>query len=196
MATTLSVGDCDNCTSTQMHITNQLRLAAAKLESKTKYAYILPWTFCNADTQKGAKACSTQLRGRPLELHDEATQELMATADHLQSLTLVAEGCPCPLSWQREVDRISNSCIDESAGEGYHRGAHHTSILAPASESAYIKQSTRNTDSVKRIRKSIQTKGKRGIAVVRYEWRNWKRILQTNMKKKWRPVKDRPPKDV
>ena len=70
-----------------------------------------------------------------------------------------------------EVSVVNDTPLDESAGEGYHRGTHHTLIRATASKSIYIKQSTRTKPNI-RLLKSFLRMGPAGKRVIRFEWRH------------------------
>ena len=71
---------------------------------------------------------------------------------------------------------------------GYHRSTSHEKQRASASTEIHLKQSTRFKKSVANVTDFLDVHGERGEQVLRYEWRCWKRVLQTDEKHRWRPV--------
>ena len=86
-----------------------------------------------------------------------------------------------------EVAALNETPLDESAGEGYHRDTHLTRIRAVAAKSAFIKQSTRTMSNIRLLKRFLRM-GESGKRVVRFEWWNWKRVLQVANRKLWRNV--------
>ena len=149
-----------------------------------KYLNIVPWNFCNADTPAGAARFLEGATSLPFEQQDELTKYLYHT--HRADLEATAAGGAVSASLQEEVLAVNETPLDESAGEGYHRSTNCTRIRARNSSSAYIKQSTRTHQNVEMMKTMV--KSRRGKMVLRYEWRAWKRVLQTRPKKQWTPL--------
>jgi hypothetical protein len=59
---------------------------------------------------------------------------------------------------------------------------------ASASLEVHSKQYVRHKEALARVVKFQEDYGDRGAAVIRYEWRCWKRIIQTDPKHRWRLV--------
>jgi len=56
----------------------------------------------------------------------------------------------------------------------------------------HIKQSTREKEVLERVDKFDREYGEAGQDVLRFEWRSWKRILQTSVKRKWLNTQQKP----
>ena len=72
---------------------------------------------------------------------------------------------------------------------GYHRGTNLEHHRAPGSTDQHLKQETRHKAALRRVEHWCQEYGAKGDAVVRFEWRSWKRILRCGAAFPWRPVK-------
>jgi len=91
-----------------------------------------------------------------------------------------------------EVEIINIACLSEACGEGYHRGTNVEKRRAPASKSHHLKRNNRFTQENRRIRDFVRKHGGRGIDVVRFEWKRYKRILQTKWASRWTPALMKP----
>ena len=86
--------------------------------------------------------------------------------------------------------RVFNlTALDESRGEKYHGQVTHERGRAPGSTSQTLKQSTRKTDSLDGLKEFRKVYGPEAKGVIRFEWRNYKRLLQPAGPKQWRPRK-------
>ena len=179
----LTLDDCEGDGVLFRIIWTSLQQAASLLELRFKYLKVAPWCFCNADSVSGATRFLASATSRPLEQQDCLTQYLYYTyEDDLKEVVASGE---CSLNLQDEVGVVNETPLDESAGEGYHRGTHCTRIRARSSTIAYVKMSTRMDQSVKHMKYFIR-RGEAGKRVVRYEWQNWSRVLQSKWKNLWR----------
>ena len=77
----------------------------------------------------------------------------------------------------------------EDLGEGYHRDTNVEKTRAAAAVAKHLKQKTRFKMSLKRMKAFIEKHGHRGVQVFRFEWRRYKRLLQTRARYKWVPRK-------
>jgi len=127
-----------------------------------------------------------QVRRHTLEEHDEKTRNIMtAIGSHIEARAAGGEVHP---ALAEEIARLETSNCDESCGEGWHRGSQHEKVRAYASSSAHLKFAVRRKGAFGRV-KTFRTKfGERGVAVIRYEWRNYKRIL-AKIQRPWTPKK-------
>jgi hypothetical protein len=86
------------------------------------------------------------------------------------------------------MDRLAKSPLDEGPGESYHRVTNLTQSTAPAAKEPWVMASTRHTQSLSISQDFIDSNGFLGAKVFRFEWQNFKRVLQLNRQKPWRPV--------
>ena len=186
LADNLTVEECEGDAYLVTEVVAALRVAASLLEMRFKYLNVVPWNFSNADTPEGAMRFLEGARSLPFEQQDPLTQFLYYT--YGDDLDKRAAGDDCPQSLQAEVDTVNDSPLDESAGEGYHRSTHCTRIRARNSSTAYVKQSTRTAQNIAQLKGLIRA-GNRGKMVLRYEWRNWSRVLQVRKKGWWRSLR-------
>ena len=155
-----------------------------------RFSYLsqLPWAFARADTVEGAIVDMDLLRARPLELQDLLTR---ARADRIGGdVDRRSQGLPASAALVQEVREINGMPLDESCGEGYHRDTHCEKKRAAASSSRHLKQHVRFRKCLGRVQHFIEVHGDRGRKVARWEWFNYKRILQTKKKLRWRRVHD------
>ena len=74
--------------------------------------------------------------------------------------------------------------LDESCGEGWHRGSNYEKKRAYASTPASLKRAVRRKNVFLRLKRFRRKYGHRADAVLRFEFRNWKRIL-SKRRRKW-----------
>lgn len=182
----LTISDCENDAKLLNDIQSTQRAGAEALKLRFQYLDIVPWSFCKADTREGAANFLRGATSRPSSEQDPLTNYLHDT--HRDALLLCADTGEARQSLVEEVAALNESPLDESAGEGYHRDTHLTRIRAVASKSPFIKQSTRTKFNIRLLKRFIRM-GEGGKLVVRFEWRNWKRVLQVADRKLWRNVK-------
>ena len=182
-ARALTVADCEGDEALCDVIGTSLRQTASLLELRWKHLGCVPWVFSQADERDGAAEFLAGATSRPLEQQDALTKYLYYTfRDALQEL---AAGGPCDPLLSEEVSVVCQTPLDESCGEGYHRSTHLTRIRARASKSPYIKMTTRLNQNLCHLRRVLSW-GLAGKRVLRYEWRNWSRVLQTKRRSLWR----------
>ena len=146
------------------------------LTMRHKYLKLPPWRFSRADTQTGAEAFLSGVRSKPADQHDPLTRFLYDL--HAHAIQEVANGGAATEELKAEVSAMNETPLDESAGEGYHRATHDAQKRASAAKTPYLTQAPRTKNNI-RVLKRFLNMGEKGKAVVRFEWRNWKRVLQT-----------------
>ena len=166
---------------------SQLRQKAGVLKQRFTYLKLPPWSFSRADTAAGATTVLGQVRSRPIENHDKVTQRLFATFEH--KLDVLALGGECEPELAEAVRRINLSALDESAGEWYHGSITHERRRAASNSTMHLKQGTRQEAVLKRVQAFRTRYGARGMEVIRFEWRNYKRLLQMKPAMRWWSVK-------
>ena len=128
-----------------------------------------------------------QVRRKPLEAHDPLTQDIMRRAGGDVERRSLGENVSDAL--QAEIDVFALLPLSEGPGEGIHRDHTHEKTRASASTSQHLKQDVRRQQEQNRIQTFRNAYGERGRQVMRYEWRNFKRIAQTEWRHRWEPRK-------
>ena len=151
------------------------------MQQKFHFLGCPPWPFCRADTPDGAKSYLEILEAT-------ADEKLPPLAIHHRTfspdLRIVRAGGEVSERMKAEVNAMTNIPLNEGPGEGYHRASNLQKKRAAASSEAYILASTRAKQNIECTRKWAKA-GSKGKKVVRYEWRNFKRILQTKPSRAW-----------
>jgi len=75
------------------------------------------------------------------------------------------------------LEMMETTSLDESCGEGWHRGSQYEKKRAYSSVTASLKRSVRRKGVFLRLKKFKRMYGKRAEPVLRFEYKNWKRIL-------------------
>lgn len=184
-AAALTLSDCEGDGELHSWLVGCLRHASAYLETRFKYLSSIPWAFCNANTRDGATDCLQQFHSVPRASHDSFS--ILFFEEFGSAMQAVSEGGDASDALNREVALINTACLDESAGEGYHRGTNLTKIHCPGAKTPYIVQSQRFQGSVKQMKTFLLKFGEQGRGVVRFDWLNYKRVLQTG--DPWKPVR-------
>ena len=186
--TEADVGDANFCN----NIRHGLEEAVMLLRLRFKYLSLIPWRCGRMDLPEDAKACLDQIDSVPLDNLDTVSYKVATT--HRLELEYVASGGLGPRSsdFQELVDVIASAPLDESAGEGYHRSSHHAQQRAASSITITIVQEVRYKEDLVRLREVIQKYKAKGRDLIRYEWKNWKRVAQVNSHKLGRNIKWRP----
>ena len=194
-AAVLTVGECEGDALLFPEIQTALRSSADEVELRGGYLKTAPWNFVHANTPEGAQAFLSSARSRPLPEQDLLTQHLYIT--HVSALESTAAGNACPEVLEDDVNAYGDTPLDESAGEGYHRGTNLTRMRARAAKSPFLKQSTR-AKANNRLLKQFIAMGPPGKRVLRFEWRRWQRVLQVHLggsrRALWRPKRMKPHK--
>ena len=144
-----------------------------------KFAYLdsVPWRFVACDTMEGAIDCLQQIRSKPLEGHEQLTR--MTYETHKDDLETVANGGVPSEELVRDVVKLlANTPLDESPGESWHRASNVAKSRAASSRLPYIKASIRFKENVGRVRKFLKRHLTFGPRTVRYEYQNFKIVLQ------------------
>ena len=106
-----------------------------------------------------------------------------------QDLEHVAGGGEPSDMLMSERDDIRNSPLDETPGEAVHRDTNGTKRRACAAQLPFVKSSLRFGQNVRRC-KAFLVKGKVAARqAYRFEWKNFKRVLQTSSKHKLRGIR-------
>ena len=183
-ATTLLPSMVEDSQSLCQLLKGMCRRAADLLHRRFKYLGVVPWLLTNANEVACAAVCVAQIDAVPLEEHDPITRDFERRLG--ADLRVRAGGGECSLALKAETDARKNMPLNEIPGEGYHRETTHEKKRAPAASTAHLKRITRVKQVLMTIRNVWKTWGKRGRAVVRYEFKNWLRVLQPNKKTMWR----------
>ena len=186
-ATKIAPSDCEDDQELCNEVRDMLNKYASLLELRTKYFAVIPWRFATATEPEGAAACLQQLLVTPEARLDPVSKKFALTLKH--DLEVVAAGGPASPALLAEVKTLLDTPLDESAGEGYHRLTNLTYQRAPVSTTETIVQDVRLTSCLSRVDDVVARYGAKGRAVIRYEWRNWKRVLQSNPKRSYRNVR-------
>ena len=180
----LTPADCEGDAVLAVEIKSLLRVVADALVLRFKYLSCAPWSFASADTPEIANEFLQDVKSRPLSEHDPLTQYLFEMYE--DDLVRVSEGGEGGEAFKQEILSINETPLDESAGEGYHRSTHYARIRVAASKSPFIKQSVRRKEALSMLKYFVNHLGSAGKRVLRWEWRTWRRILQTKRNRLWR----------
>ena len=176
-ANNLPLAACEGNAGLHTELVNAMR-AAATIWTRFKYLGVVPWAFSQACRISGARDCLTQYDARPVGEHDSLTVAIMGRLRG--DIEERAAGGEISEALAEEVLMLNTAPLDESAGEGYHRGSNCTRIRCAGAKSVYIKQSMRFKQNLAQM-KVLQRKYKaRGRKVIRFEWKNYKRVLQVD----------------
>ena len=182
-ADTLTDADAEGDAEVHDIISSLLRAKATELNLRTRYLGCPPWSFSQCDTVEGAKTFLEQVAKYPMEKHDPLTRHWMQTLG--QDILTRANGGIASIALLDEAYIVNLAMLDESAGEGVHRADTLEKTRAASSSSTHVKQSTRERQVLEKLKGFIEKYKLRGRRVVRYEYFNWKRLLQTDMQRKW-----------
>ena len=188
--TTLTPALCEGNAAIAGILRTHLLVKQSGLRMRCKYLKTVPWAFSRADEIAGAEEVMRQVRSRPLEEHDALTRWLMQRIGG--DVDRRAQGEDASPALVLEVYIINLSPLEEGCGESWHRASNLEHIRAPASSSAHLKQEPRFKQEQARILSFMDKHGERGRDVIRYEWGAWKRVLQTQWKSRWTPVRLNP----
>jgi len=158
-------------------VKDMLTLAASALHQRFKYLSLLPWRLATVATVEGSKACVEQWASRPPQDHDPYTRRIMEGPVGAAIVMRAAGGALTDVLCDF-IKRICWSSLDESAGEGYHRGTNLEQIRAPSSTQAHLKRKSREKKVISNALAFIRKYKERGKAVIRFEWARYKRVLQ------------------
>jgi len=147
---TITPADVEDNALAHITLQNQLKGKVSGLRMRCKYLRLVPWLFANGDTQEGAAECMRQVRARPLEEHDPVTQSTVRQFGGAMDRVAAGEE-PTP-EWLAEVELFNLACLDESCGEGYHRGTSQELSRAPASGNEHLKRANRFQQERLRVR--------------------------------------------
>ena len=187
-ANNLSLGDdCEGNAALHKWITDACRSLVDAIRARTRYLRSLPWNLCIADSQYGAGKCLEQFALRPREGHEELTVSFID--EHQADMMRLRDTGVLTDRLKEGVRILRKAPLDESAGEGYHRSTNMTKIRAPGATLGHIKAAVRNKQNLGQVKKFLGKHKQRGRAVFRYDWTNYKRLLQAHPWRRMAPVK-------
>jgi len=151
------------------------------------YLAVLPWCIVRARTVDGAKEVMRLLALKPLEKQDPYTRKTIAKVGRdIQQRALGAEVTP---ALDEVCTLLANCPLLEDLGEGYHRETNVEKRRAAGSTERHLKQDTRFRRTIARLTAFLKQHQDRGAAVFRFEWKRYKRLLQTRAKSRWQSKK-------
>ena len=178
---------CENNPRVTETIRRHLQAKQSGLKLRGKYLGLVPWACSRMDTVAGATEVMKQMRARPLEDHDPLTQMIARTLGG--DIERRSQGEDASPAMVKQVAFMKLAKLNEGCGESYHRGTTVELHRAPAAKSDHLKQENRFKQEQQRVRSFLRRHGARARKIVRFEWRCWKRVLQTSWSKRWTPKK-------
>jgi len=176
-------GDPAICT--EVH--NMLQKYRSQLKLRTKYFSVIPWLFVRADNPEAVVRILDQLEGTPDDRLDPFSLRWKRTM--LPALRTVRDGGPPSPELALEIKMLKNARLDEGSGEGYHRRTNMVAQRGPNTCVQTMVQEVRHQEAHERINRTIEKFKREGRNIIRHEWRNWKRILQSDPRKAHRNVR-------
>ena len=184
--TRLTYSDCFCVEWLFSDVRRMLQKAISELVMRTGHYDRIPWSFARADEPAVARQCITELDSKSLEEHEHLSQHVGTTLR--TDLETVAGGALPSRPLQAEIDEIRNSPLNEGPGEAVHRDTHHSKRRAPGGRLPFVQGSLRFRQNIKRIKRFLRS-DMNARSVYRYEWHNYKRVLQTSAKHRHRPIR-------
>jgi len=179
----ITAEECENDQEVWRVVSFFLKRCHAEVLQRMKYFDLPPWCAVKCDTVEGAKYFLEQVSRYPIEHHDPVTRSIIAdVGDDIQTR---ASGGEVTAELQALVDFFKTVNLNESCGEGWHRGSQYEKKRAYASTVSSLKRAVRRKGVFFRLKQFRRLYGKRGVEVLRFEFRNWKRIL-SKKRSKWR----------
>ena len=177
---------CENNESVYQLIFVMMHKKLSEIDQRFSYLGKVPWLFSKMDETESAMEIIRQCSATPLEQHDPLVRNVMGRLGG--DILAVSRGEPATPEVIAEAKVFRYCSLDESCGEEYHARTHREKKRAPASSTTHLKQSTRHRPALARAQDLCSQYGERGEAVVRSDWRDWKRIVQVRPKTPWIPV--------
>ena len=109
----------------------------------------------------------------------------------MPSLQAVVDGEGVNADLAEEITALDNCPVDEGLGESYHRATHLTKLRSSAARNPWILSSTRLSQNISRCTRCTKQYGKRGKAVFRFEWKNYKRVIRMRRRNRFRACRMR-----
>jgi len=185
---TITRADCEGHNDIWQCIKTMLYKSMTQIDQRFGYFSRLPFIIVRCTEVEGAQEFMRQLGAKPLAEQDLQTRGIVERVG--ADIEARSRGEALTPALQDEVSIAEETPEDESCGEGYHRQSHYEQSRAPSSTATHIKQANRFKTVLAKTERFIEQHGARGEAVVRFEWRAGKRILQTTERRRWYPVKD------
>ena len=172
----LTPSQCGNNREVLKAVRTLLQVKRSEATLKGKHLNMIPWAFAQAWSEEGAQKCWDQVKSRPIEDHDVLVQDFMQRWGG--DLDKRRQGEDLSEAFREEIALWDLLPICEDPGEGYHSLTSRELTRASGSSVEHLKQDVRRDQELDRLSKwaSFGDEGKR---VIRFEWRSWKRILQT-----------------
>jgi len=168
-------------------IRTMLQKLASTTTQRLKYLRVTPWSFSCTRSVAGAKSWIDEVLARPLEEHDALTRTLWRNLE--TQVRSRADGNDIQDLHEQAVVRMNLSPLGEDPGESYHSVTTHEKTRAPSSSTAHLKQEARAFGAFEHVIAFRKRYGPTADEVLRHEWRNWKRALQTKPSRRWQPVR-------
>ena len=185
-ADAMTIEECEGDEQVWRYVRTMVQQLAVMTRHRNKYLGTPPWSFALVLTVDGAKRFMRHLRSRPPQDHDPVTRRLGDLCGAY--VDAVAEGGEPHPDLKEAHRRFCLATLNEGPGEGYHRGTTYEQKRAGGSTSAHLKQSNREQAVYAQVKRFRRRFGQRGQDVLKFEWVRYKRVLQTNLKRPWRPV--------
>jgi hypothetical protein len=186
----LSLNRCEDSEELMRWTSYSLRCLTSDLGEKFKFLDDVPCRFSEAEDPEEAAECVRQVMSKPLDAHDPCTVDIWQRLEgDLRARSL---GGDMSSALTLELTARNNIPLDEGPGEGYHR---HTNLTRQRSGHVrlhWILASVRHKQVIGKCKKFMKDFGKAGRNVINYEYRQYKRLLQTNSKKRTMGVQMRP----
>lgn len=180
----VTVADCEGDNAWCDTIRKMCQRSSSELKRDNKYLGTIPWLFTTADTVKGAAKCVELVNKYPLEEQDPFVVYFVGRVGN--DLRIRAAGGDLSTDLALEVRRAKWGSLNESCGEGYHRGTNHEHVRSPSATTIHLKSKVRQKNVIKTCRSFAHKYKEAGKAVLRLEWMQFARILQTSRKRRWR----------
>ena len=177
-------GQCGNDQRVVKAIRTLLQVKRSAAMLRGKHFNLVPWAFAKAWSVEGAENCWQQVMSRPIEEHGVLVQDFMQRCG--ADLDARRKGGDLTEKLRAELALWDLMPLCEDVGEGYHRATNAELHRATGSSMNHLKAEVRRDQELARISKWAAF-GDEGKMVIRFEWRLWKRILQTAFKTRFLP---------
>ena len=138
---TLTVAECEGDEDVRRIVSYLLKRSHMLEMQRFGYLNSPPWTAVHVTTIEGAKAWKRDIQRHPMSKHDPLTQRIERLyGEHIQ---VRADGGPIHPRLQEFKDMMDTANLDESCGEGWHRGSQYEKKRAYSSTTASLKRAVR-----------------------------------------------------
>lgn len=161
--------------------------AADLVDMKVKHLNAFPWILVRSIKKVAAERIVKLATEIPSDGQDPFTRWFLPL--HWDSIQAVAAGGEPTAAHLAEIMALTNSPIDESAAEGYHRQTTLVKTRAAAATLPWVIANARFDQNLQRIETFIHQHGGLGKKIVCFEWLRCKRLLQVLRRKRWTPLR-------